>query len=329
MDSTIGVWIRRFLLEHLIGERNLAEATQASYRDTFVLLLPFASQLRGKPIEDLCVSDLSADVLRGFLEYLEANRGCSVTTRNQRLAAVHAFAHFVGSRCPEHLSWATGIRSIPFKRTTTAAIGYLEKPEIDAVLDAPDRSREQGKRDYALLLFLYNTGARASEAAGARIADLNLEDFPSARFLGKGKKVRYCPLWSLTVQTLRDVVAGREDQESVFLNRCGQPITRFGVYFVVQRSVEKASDKLASLRSKAVSVHWIRHTTAVHLLRSGVDINTIRAWLGHVSLDTTHVYAEVDLQMKQKALQHCEIVGKRQGKLWKGKPKLMEFLRAL
>jgi len=329
MDSTVGVCIRRFLLEHLIGERNLAEATQTSYRDTFVLLLPFASQARGKPVEELCVTDLNAELLRGFLKYLEANRDCSVSTRNQRLAALRAFGHFVGSRSPEHLSWATEIRSIPFKRSTTAAIGYLEKPEIDAVLDAPDRSSEQGKRDYALLLFLYNTGARASEAAGLRIADLNLEHFPSVRFVGKGKKVRYCPLWSLTVQTLRDVVSGREDEESVFLNRCGQPITRFGIYFVVQRAVHTASEKLVSLRSKAVSVHWIRHTTAVHLLRSAVDINTIRAWLGHVSLDTTHIYAEVDLQMKQKALQHCEIISERQGKRWKGKPKLMEFLKTL
>ncbi len=329
MDSSIGVWVRRFLLEHLIGERNLTEATQASYRDTFLLLLPFASRASGRPIEDLCVSDLSADVLRDFLKYLEATRCCSVTTRIQRLAAVRAFAHFVASRSPEHLSWAAETRSIPFKRSTTAAIGYLEKPEIDAVLDAPDRSSEQGKRDYALLLFLYNTGARASEAAGVRVADLNLEDFPSVRFVGKGQKVRHCPLWSLTVQTLRDQVAGRETQEPVFLNRCRQPLTRFGVYFLVHRSVLKASEKVGSLRSKAVSVLWIRHTTAVHLLRSGVDINTIRAWLGHVSLDTTHIYAEVDLQMKQKALQHCEIIGRRHRKLGKGKPKLMEFLKAL
>lgn len=329
MDNSIGVWVRRFLLEHLIGERNLSKATQASYRDTFLLLLPFASRVSGKQIEELCLSDLSADLLRGFLEYLESTRGCSITTRNQRLAAVRAFAHFVASRSPEHLSWAAESRSVPFKRSTTAAIGYLEKSEIDAVLDAPDRGSEQGKRDYALLLFLYNTGARASEAADVRIADLNLDDFPSVRFVGKGKKVRHCPLWALTVRTLREAVAGRKAQEPVFLNRCGQPITRFGVYFLVRRAVLKASEKVGSLRSKAVSVHWIRHTTAVHLLRSGVDINTIRAWLGHVSLDTTHIYAEVDLQMKQKALQHCEIVGRRQRKLWKSKPKLMEFLRAL
>ena len=329
MDSTIGYWIRRFLVEHVIGERNLAQNTQTSYRDTFLLLLPFAAEMRGKSIEDLCVTDLSADLVRSFLKHLETRRGCCIATRNQRLAAVRAFAHFLGSHSPEHLGWAAEIRSVPFKKSSTEAIGYLEKPEMDAVLDAPDRSTQQGKADYAVLLFLYNTGARASEAAGVKIADLNLEDFPSVRFAGKGNKVRYCPLWALTVQTLRDLVTGRAAQEPVFLNRCRQPMTRFGIYFLVQRSVEKASQRVGSLRTKSVSVHSIRHTTAVHLLRSGVDINTIRAWLGHVSLDTTHIYAQVDLQMKQKALQHCEIIGRRQTKLWKSKRKVMEFLKAL
>lgn len=329
MDNSVSYWIHRFLIEQVIGERNLAVATQTSYRDTFVLLLPFAARAAKKPIENLFIGDLGGELLRAFLNHLELDRHCSVATRNQRLAAVRAFAHFLAGRSPEHLAWASEIRSIPFKKTTTAAISYLEKPEMDALLDAPDRGTEQGKRDYALLLFLYNTGARASEAAGLKIADLNLDDFPSVRFLGKGKKVRYCPLWRLTVQTLRDLIVGREAQQPVFLNRCRQPMTRFGIYFLVQRSVEKARESVTSLKTKDVSVHWIRHTTAVHLLRSGVDINTIRAWLGHASLDTTHIYAQVDLQMKQEALQHCEIVGPRQSKLWKARPKVMEFLKAL
>ena len=160
MDSTIGYWIRRFLVEHVIGERNLAQNTQTSYRDTFLLLLPFAAEMRGKSIEDLCVTDLSADLVRSFLKHLETRRGCCIATRNQRLAAVRAFAHFLGSHSPEHLGWAAEIRSVPFKKSSTEAIGYLEKPEMDAVLDAPDRSTQQGKADYAVLLFLYNTGAR-------------------------------------------------------------------------------------------------------------------------------------------------------------------------
>ena len=330
MDNTmIGTWIRRFLMEHVIGERNLTQNTQASYRDTFVLLLPFVAHKRKKTIEKLRVTDLDLETIRSFLQHLEVDRKCCIATRNQRLATIRVFAHFVGSLSPEHIMWAAKIRSIPFKRTTTEVIGYLEKLEMDAILDTPDRTTPQGRRDYAILLFLYNTGARASEVANVKIADLTLEDFPSVKFIGKGRKVRYCPLWELTIETIRPLIEGRAPKEPVFLNRCRQAITRFGIYFLVERSVSRASQMVSSLRKKPVSVHSIRHTTAVHLLRSGVDINTIRAWLGHVSLDTTHIYAQVDLEMKAKALRHCEIIGTRKKEHWQNNPKVMEFLKAL
>ena len=208
-------------------------------------------------------------------------------------------------------------------------IPYLDKEEMDAVLDAPDTSTPQGVRDYALLLFLYNTGARADEAARVTLADLDLDHSLSVRITGKRKKVRLCPLWTLTVSTLRPLIAGRKDTERVFLNCRGQAMTRFGIHALVKRSVLKASAKVPSLCKKRVSAHVIRHTTAVHLLRGGVDINTIRAWLGHVSLDTTNVYAEVDLEMKAKALAHCEIYTSAKTTNWKDLPDLMAFLKGL
>ena len=298
----VGPWIRRFLLEHLVSERNLSRNTQASYRDALALLMPYAATLVKKPIDRLSIERISPRVVRCFLLHLEQQRGCCVSTRNQRLAAIHALARFIGSHSPEHLAWCTEIRAIPFKRTEKPSIGYLEKSEVDALLAAPDRRNAQGFLDYSILLFLYNTGARAEEAAGLLIDDLDLDSTSSVRITGKGRKVRVCPLWSRTSQTLRPLILGRGREESVFLNRRREPITRFGIYDVVRRHSLKATSSQSSLRNKKVSPHTIRHTTAVSLLRAGVDINTIRAWLGHVSVDTTSIYAEVDLEMKAKAL---------------------------
>lgn len=330
-DSTLlGPWVRRFLLEHLIGERNLAANTQRSYRDTLALLLPFTAASAGPPVDRLTIDDLSAERVRAFLRHLEGVRGCALSTCNQRLAAIHALARFIGTHRPEHIAWAAQLRAIPFKRTPLPVMAYLDKPEMDALLAVPDRRTGQGRRDHALLLFLYNSGGRADEAAHVRIAELDLGRSPYVTLVGKGNKVRRCPLWPLTVQSLAPLVTGRGPAEPVFLNRRHQPITRFGIHALVKRTVRRASAATASLRAKRVSAHTIRHTTAVHLLRAGVDLNTIRAWLGHVSLDTTHAYAEIDLEMKAKALAQCEIpIPTSGGKRWREDRGLLAFLRSL
>jgi site-specific recombinase XerD len=316
-NSLIGPWIRRFLLEHLVAERNLARNTQSSYRDTMVLLLPFMARTARRPIDRLSVEDLSPVLVRSFLQHLETQRGCGGGTRNLRLGAIHSLAKFIGCHNPEHLAWCTEVRAVPFRKTAKATMCYLEKPEIDAVLAAPDRRTERGARDYALLLFLYNTGARVDEAAHVSIGDLTSGSCSCVRLLGKGNKARYCPLWARTVEALKPLVRGRAAHERVFLNRLGQPLTRFGIYNLVQRAVRQASAMMPSLKRKRISPHSVRHTTAVHLLRAGVDINTIRAWLGHVSLDTTHVYAEVDLEMKAKALARCDVPQPGCAKPWR------------
>lgn len=328
-NPTLGVWIRRFLLEHLVAERNLARNTQRSYRDTLVLLIPFVAAKLGKPLDRLIPIDLSPDIVRLFLAYLEESRQCSVATRNQRLATLHALARFVGERSPEHIVWCGQMRAIPFKKTTKALISYLDKREMDALLAAPDRQTSQGRRDYALLLFLYNAGARADEAAQLVIRDLHSADL-FVRIIGKGNKERQCPLWRATVEVLSPLIANRSPEQRVFLNRSAHPITRFGIYAMVERYAEKAREKMPSLANKRVSPHSIRHSTACHLLRAGVDINTIRAWLGHVSLDTTNIYAETDLEMKAKALAMCEVSSEPKiKKPWREDPQLMTFLRSL
>ena len=334
-DTKFGPWVRRFLLEHLVGERNLARNTQQSYRDSLTLLIPFIAGKVHKTVDQLEIDHFTAENIRQFLEHLEEARGCSIPTRNQRLAAIHALAHFIAERGPEHIEWCGQIQAVPFKRAAKASITYLEKSEMDALLAAPARNSPQGRRDYALLLFLYNTGARADEAAqlsigGLRLAEAPRRDHSSVQIRGKGNKLRFCPLWTHTVRELETLIGEKAPTEHVFINRCGRPLTRFGVHTTVKRYVRKVAAKMPGLAAKRVSPHSIRHTCASHLLRAGVDINTIRAWLGHVSLDTTNVYAEADLEMKAAALAHCEVKGSsKPGKRWRQDAGLMAFLKSL
>jgi integrase/recombinase XerD len=189
-ESLLGPWVRRFLLEHLVTERNLSRNTQASYRDTLMLLLPFASRQGGGAIDRMTVEALTPAIVRKFLDHLERDRQCSDVTRNQRLATIHSLARFIGMRSPVYLAWCAEMRAVPFKKTAKTVIGYLEKAEMDALLNQPDRRTSLGARDYALLLFLYNSGARADEAAKLSVGDLQLGASPSVRLHGKGNKLR-------------------------------------------------------------------------------------------------------------------------------------------
>lgn len=327
--SLLGPWVRRFLLDHLVGERNLAINTRSSYRDMLVQLISYVSKQLDKPIDRLAVVDFSAKLVRQFLLHLEQERKCTTATRNQRLGGMHALARFIGENSPEHLEWCSQIRLIPFKKTTRTTITYLEKPEMDALLAAPDRHTFQGRRDYALLLFLYNSGARASEASALRIADIDWHG-RCVTITGKGNKQRVCPLWPITLEQLRIIAAKRATDQFLFINRNAQPTTRFGIHTLVERHVSSACATTPSMGTKKVSPHVIRHTAATHLLRAGVDINTIRAWLGHVSLSTTNIYAETDLQTKARALAACAPQSdEKYRKRWRDQPELIAFLRRL
>ena len=327
-------WIKRFLMEYLEHEMNFSKNTQKSYRDTFRLLVPFLSAKSKVPIDKLLLTHMNDNMIKFFLLDLETNRHCSSSTRNQRLAAIHAFAKFVGLNNPESLEWCRQIRVIPFKKTQQNLLTYLEKHEMDSLLDTPDQRTKQGQRDYALLLFLYNTGVRADEAAQLTIADLHIahapkRDFSEVTIRGKGNKLRRCLLWQKTIDELSGLVMNRNSTEHVFLNCCQQPLTRFGIHTMVKRYVKKIAHQVPSIQKKRVSPHTIRYTTATHLLHASVDINTIRAWLGHVSINTTNIYAEVDIAMKAKALACCEIKGDKSPLRWRDNEDLMKFLDAI
>lgn len=328
----LGPFVRRFLLEEVVAERNLTINTQRSYRDSIRLLLRFMADHHATDATRVTVEHLPATIVRAFLAHLEEQRRNSVATRNQRLAAIHSLFRFVARQVPDLVDQAAQIQAIPLRRAAAPAMAYLDKPEIDALLAVPDRSCHQGQRDYTLLLFLYNTGARATETAELTVGAVALDAAPSVRFLGKGRKTRTCPLWPHTPKILRQLLGARLEgprDEPVFRNVRGAPLTRFGIYDLLARSVAKAAKTTPSLRAKRVSPHTLRHTTAVHLLRAGVDINTIRAWLGHVSLETTTRYAEVDLERKAKALETCAITNSDRPPAWRNDKDLMTFLSSL
>jgi len=273
-DLLLAPWIRRFLLEYLLKERNLSVNTQRSYRDTMILLLQFiAGDLKKQPGE-LAVADLTEERLQAFLSFIEQKRNCSVRTRNQRLCAIHSLARFIEWHSPEHVVWATQVRAVPMKKGTQDLIPYLEKSEMDALLEIPNSDSLLDRRDRALLLFLYNSGCRADEAAQLRISDLDLQrqagtSLSIGRILGKGRKVRQVPLWPKTVEELRARIGDRGGEERVFLNRRGEPMTRFGIYSVVKRHAASLAKRQTSVSQKRVSPHTVRHTAATHLLRAG------------------------------------------------------------
>ena len=326
---TLGSWLERFFLEHIVTERNLALNTRDSYLDSFKLLVPFLSIRLRKPDHRLAVRDLTSKLVLQFLAHLEDDRGCSIQTRNQRLSAIRAFARFVASRDPAHIGWCGQIRAIPSKKARPQPIGWLTKAEMDAMLEVPDRKSIRGRTEYALLLFLYNTGARVSEATQLKVEDMQVGRRDGGHALvtlrGKGGKIRQCPLWPETDRVLAGLVDGRAPSDAVFLSRYGKHYTRFGVY----RFVERCAVGVPALAGRKITPHVIRHTTACTLVRAQVDINTVRAWLGHVTINTTNVYAEIDLEMKAKALALCDVAEPGPSRPWKEKKGLLTFLKSL
>lgn len=309
IPTALGRDLVTFFEDFLPAQRGLSPHTIRSYRDALLLLLRFTARELRRTVDRLDVSDLTVERITRFLADLEAQRHNSIATRNARLGAIHVFARYLAGQRPEHLGTLQRIIGMPFKRgAVEAPIEYLDRAELDALLKSIDRSTRLGRRDYALFAFMFNTGARVQEALNVRVADVRLEAPPQVRLLGKGRKARICPLWPATARLLRDLVAEQDGvrDESVsplfFSNARGAPLTRYGVRYLLRRYVQKASSVAPSLKSKKLHPHSIRHSTAVALLKSGVDFATISQWLGHAGLNTTMRYARADLDLKRRAL---------------------------
>jgi integrase/recombinase XerD len=325
--------LRDYFGDHLPRLRGMSPRTIHSYRDSLVLLLRFIASNRNIDVCDLDVDDLEPDRVLAFLAHLEKVRDNSVTTRNVRLAAIHAFFRYVGAHHPDQMERAQRVLAVPFKRAAQRVIEYLDRTEIDAVLARVDRSTTDGRRDYALLTTMFNTGARVQEVLNLRANNLQLTRPYQLRLFGKGRKERYCPLWPQTARVLLAFCEERQidlrSDAKVFLNHRGTPLTRFGVRYILAKHVDRARSEVVTLGRKRLHPHSMRHSTAVALLKSGVDLSTISQWLGHASITTTNRYATIDLDMKREAINRVKPAGGPRKAGWRTNETVLRWLERL
>ena len=324
--------LQDFFGDHLPRLRGMSPNTIHSYRDCLVMLLQYSAKQQRCPITRLEIDHIDAKRILGFLQMLEDKRGNQPTTRNIRLAAIHVFFKYFAYKYPETMGHCQKILAIPFKRESHRAVNYLEYDEIQAILNSIDRGHQDGERDYTLITTLFNTGARVQEIIDLKICDLQLFKPYCARLMGKGRKERLCPLWPQTARLLNNLLKHRVNRnESVFLNHQKQPLSRFGVRYLLKKYCDLAKTKKPSLRNKRLHPHIMRHSTAVHLLKSGVDIVTISHWLGHADINTTNRYATIDLDMKRKAINKIALKdgNKNPKAIWRSNHSILEWLESL
>ena len=335
--NALGTLVVAFFDDHLKVQKGLRPTSIHSYRDVLKLFLNRIAARRHCPVTRLDPADLTAEAVLDFLQSLEVTRGNQIRTRNQRLAVLRTFYRYLASRAPEMLAEADRVEAIPTKRTPPPQTCYLERDEIEQVLAGVTISAPLGQRDHAILTVMYNTGARVQEIADLRVGDVDLNGPCRVRLHGKGDKWRACPLWPETAQELQqlDTVRAGGPATPLFRSRLGRPMTRFGLYKVVKRHTAQLADRRSDNGAvRRLSPHVVRHTTAVHLLESGVDANVIRAWLGHVSLETTNRYAEVNIRMKEAAMALCaplpaESPASPRKSVWHREPDLLKWLESL
>jgi len=332
MNHLLANYMKRFFSNYLPVQKGLSINTIHAYRDAIKLLICYAADTLRRPVDRLTVEDITEKVIIAFLNHVEQERKCSPKTRNARLAAIRSLFNFIAREEPVLMQQCQKIRTIPLKRTQHQTVDYLEEKEMQAILDAVDLNSRTGIRDRAMLLLLYNTGARVSEIVGLKHHDLRLDGVGQVHLLGKGKKHRSCPLWPETVTALQAYLDQRSPEEPgidyLFLNANGAPITRFGIRYITTKYGATAQDQCPSIKTKTVNPHTIRHTTAMHLLRSGNDINMVSYWLGHTDINTTHIYIEIDMEMKRRMLEKAGAPAIKKKKLWH-KPDILQWLNNL
>ena len=322
--------VQGLFVDYLLNQKHASPRTLATYRDAFRLLLRFVQETKRVQPAALSVADLDAPTILAFLDNIEQQRANCVSSRNARLAAIRSFFRFVQMREPAGLAVASRVLAIPVKRSERKLIGYLTRLEIDAILSAADQTNWDGRRDHALLLTLYNTGARVSEITDVRRGDIALDAPASLKLRGKGRKERRVPLWTKTARVLRIWLQELDDRfgDLAFPSARARHLSRHGVSYLLSRAVDRASPKCPSLLNKRISPHLIRHSTAMHLLQAGVDPAVIALWLGHESVETTHGYVEADLTMMENAVGKLAPAGSVPTR-FKPNDQLLAFLAAL
>lgn len=328
----LGAIVQSFFVDHLIVVKGLRPASVRSYRDTIRLLLTFVAADKGCRITRLTLEDLTFERIVGFLRHLEVDRHNHVRTRNQRLAAIHTLFDYIATRSPEMLGVCQRVAAIPRKRSAPPETRFLERDEVERLLGRLPTEGRLALRDRALILFLYNTGARVQEVADVRVEHLRLDEHPLVRLHGKGDKWRTCPLWHQTADLLRGLLESLPASDShtpVFASN-RQALTRSGIYKIIRRHASSLDDPRTGRR---VSPHVFRHTAAVHLLEAGVEVNVIRGWLGHADLTTTNRYAEINTRAKLAALRATEppssSAASRTTPVWRSDQALLDWLASL
>ena len=323
-----------YFRDHLVRARGASPHTVRSYRDTLRLLFSFIAERRHRAVADITLDDLQSPDVIAFLSHVESKRANTVSSRNIRLAAIRSFFKYLVEHDLPRADQYQRVLSIPNKRARVPAARYLEPEEIKQIIAQPDRSSLSGCRDHALLLFLYNTGARVSEALGVRMEHLSLNTPRHVRLFGKGNKERICPLWRDTAAALQRLLAARgaRSQDWLFCSRSGVRLSRDGVAYILKKYSALAAQSSPALRRRRITPHMFRHSCAVALLQAGVDITVIRDYLGHASISTTSRYVSTNLQMKRVALEHFwqrSGLSPARQRPWSPKPDLLAYLSSI
>jgi site-specific recombinase XerD len=329
-DAEFPSLLHAFFTDRLMRQRQASPHTIASYRDTFRMLLAFAGQRLKKAPSTLRLEDLDTPFIGAFLDHLEKERGNTARSRNTRLAALHSFFRYVALHDPVHGALAQRVLAIPVKRYHRRQIQFLTRPEIDALMAAPDQTTQAGRRDRALLLVAVQTGLRLSELTGLRCEDVVLGTGAHVRCTGKGRKERCTPLRRETTAALRAWLRERNGQQGdpVFPNGRGHVLSSDGVEYILAKHMATARRRCPSLEKKRITPHVLRHTAAMELLQNGVDRSVIALWLGHESMETTQVYLHADLELKEKALAKAAPFGIKIRR-YRPDDKLLAFLKSL
>jgi site-specific recombinase XerD len=328
--ASLASLLERFFTDRLMQQRQASPHTVSSYRDTFRQLLKFTQQRLHKTPSNLTFEQIDASLIVGFLDHLEKNHGLSIRSRNLRLTAIHSFFRYAALEAPDHSAQIQRVLAIPSKRFTRTLVRFLSRPEVDALIAAPNRGTWSGRRDHAFILTAAQTGLRLSEMTGLQRQDILLGNGAHVRVVGKGRKERCTPLAKPTVSVLKAWLreSQRGSQQTVFPNARGKRLTVHGVQYMLSKHSAAASKVCPSLKQKRVTVHVLRHTVAMDLLQEGVDRAVIALWLGHESVETTQMYLEATLAMKEKALAKTAPLNSRPS-LYRPDDQLLNFLNGL
>ena len=335
-ETDFARYLTQFLTVYLPGHLGSKKNTLLSYRDSFSLLLKYCRDVEKYALEKLMITQIDRELVLRFLKWLEEERHCKITTRNQRLAAIHSFFSFLMVEAPQYMEQSQKVLSIPMKKADKPPLMYLPLDAVKGLLEQPDRNTSHGRRDAVLLSLLYDTGARVQELVDLKVCDINLNDTVTIVLTGKGGKSRIVPVMKPTGELLRQYIEGNglshpaRSRNPLFTNRGNHPLTRAGVTYILKKYAAQAQGIGVKDISEEITPHWLRHSKAMHLLQSGVNLIYIRDLLGHSDVSTTEIYARADETMKRKALLEAyESPSEEQLPTWKKDKDLLDWLKSL